>query len=339
MDTFYLGVSEPHWICEGSPLPAGLPVCIPRGRLLRRATLPVANRPIFVDSGGFSQLSRKLPPGQRFADWDLTPHQFVRQVRRLCAEVGQVDHVAPMDWMCEPHMVRRTGLTVAEHQRRTVHSFLELRWLAPELPIRPVLQGDPSQGPDDHLRCAEMYARAGIDVEAEPLVGVGSVCRLEATPQITALFAALHEQFDGRARLHGFGLKIQGLAMVAPALASADSHAWSRWGRAEDRCRHGLPHQSEANCPHYALAWRDKVLAAAAATTPAAWRARVQAYRQGDQEALFAAPPPAAPALPTSAERLATAARAFLPEDAEAPLAAALADFQAHLTERQAEQF
>ena len=43
--------------------------------------------------------------------------------------------------MCEPFMLAKTGLTVAEHQARTVANYLELRSLAPELPFVPVLQG------------------------------------------------------------------------------------------------------------------------------------------------------------------------------------------------------
>ena len=46
-----------------------------------------------------------------------------------------------MDWMCEPAMLARTGLTVAEHQAGTVANYLELRAAAPELPFIPVLQG------------------------------------------------------------------------------------------------------------------------------------------------------------------------------------------------------
>lgn len=45
------------------------------------------------------------------------------------------------EWLCEPWMVAKTGLTVAEHQRRTVDNLVQLRGLAPDLPIVPVVQG------------------------------------------------------------------------------------------------------------------------------------------------------------------------------------------------------
>jgi hypothetical protein len=43
--------------------------------------------------------------------------------------------------MCEPFMLAKTGLTVAEHQVRAVTNYLELRGLAPDLPFVPLLQG------------------------------------------------------------------------------------------------------------------------------------------------------------------------------------------------------
>ncbi len=48
---------------------------------------------------------------------------------------------APMDWMCEPAMLARTGLTVEDHQRRTSANFLELRERGPELHTSQLLRG------------------------------------------------------------------------------------------------------------------------------------------------------------------------------------------------------
>ncbi len=72
-----------------------------------------------------------------------------------------------------------TGLSVEEHQRRTIASYQTLRALAPEVEWTPVLQGDFLRGPADHVRHIELYAAAGIDLRASPIVGVGSVCRLK----------------------------------------------------------------------------------------------------------------------------------------------------------------
>ena len=89
METFYLGISEPSWLGAASPLPAGLPVCLSRVRLADRVTQPRATRPWLLDSGGFSVLRRKREDGG-YSRWELTPHQYVREVRRYRDEIGQM---------------------------------------------------------------------------------------------------------------------------------------------------------------------------------------------------------------------------------------------------------
>jgi hypothetical protein len=151
----------------------------------------------------------------------------------------------------------RDGLTVAVHQARTIANFLELRWLAPELPFVPVLQG---WSPADYRRCVESFACAGVDLAAQSLVGVGSVCRRQATAEIEEIISTLAAC---GLRLHGFGVKTAGLRRYGQHLVSADSMAWSRNARAEAVRRGPAPgcsRRSCANCPHYALAWRDRVL-------------------------------------------------------------------------------
>ena len=86
-------------------------------------------------------------------------------VRRYRDEIGGLEWAAPMDWMCEPFMLAKTGLTVAEHQARTVANYLELRSLAPELPFVPVLQGwslDNTPSPN-HLDLANRLASGSGD--------------------------------------------------------------------------------------------------------------------------------------------------------------------------------
>ena len=62
-------------------------------------------------------------------------------VRRYRDEIGRLEWAAPIDWMCEPFMLAKTGLAIAVHQAHTVANYLELRSLVPELPFVPVLQG------------------------------------------------------------------------------------------------------------------------------------------------------------------------------------------------------
>jgi hypothetical protein len=240
---FYLGTHHPHWLGT-----VDVPLFVSRRSLSDRKTLPRARAPWCLDSGGFSELSLH-------GRWTITPAAYVAEVRRFVAEVGNLVWAAPMDFMCEPDMLQRTGLSVAEHQRRTVQNFLELRALAPELPFIPVLQGW-SLG--DYLDCAEAYERAGVRLVDEPTVGLGTVCRRQNTGSASNLVAVLGAE---GLRLHGFGFKATGLKAVGDKLASADSLAWSYQARRNPplpECR-GV-HKNCANCPRYALDWREELL-------------------------------------------------------------------------------
>lgn len=191
--------------------------------------------------------------------WDVSPAEYAAQARRYQQEIGRMQWAAPQDWMCEPKVRLRTGLTVVEHQRRTTDNYLELMSIAPDVPWIPVLQGW-TQG-DYHRHVAE-YTRAGVDLTQRPLVGLGTVCRRQATSMAAATIAGLHAY---GMRLHGFGLKTQGLARTAGLLTSADSMAWSYGARARKVPMidgHGVRHKNCANCMEYALLWRARVVEA-----------------------------------------------------------------------------
>lgn len=221
-----------------------VPLFVSRKRLWGYKTLPRAAGPWALDSGAFSEL-------KDHGRFTFTARQYAADARRFRDEIGNMRWAAVMDWMCEKEMLANTGLGVREHQRRTIDSFLELSDLAPEMPWVPVLQGW-SYG--DYLRHADDYAAAGIDLEALPLVGLGSVCRRQHTGTAERLAFEFHCR---GLRLHGFGFKIEGLARAADLFASADSMAWSYAGR-----KRGIP--NGANSMPWALAWRERVLEAVA---------------------------------------------------------------------------
>lgn len=198
-----------------------------------------------LDSGGFSELSL-------YGEWRTGIEAFIAQVRRCRDGIGRLQWAAPMDWMCEPVMLERTRLTVAEHQRRTTENYLELRQRAPELPFIPVLQG---WQPDDYQRHVDQYDRAGVDLAALPVVGLGTVCRRQHTREAEEIVRGL-----AGLRLHGFGFKMTGLARAADSLVSADSLAWSYNARMNPPLP-GCRHKNCANCPRWALAWRTRLLA------------------------------------------------------------------------------
>lgn len=251
---FYLGTHQPAWLAR-----AGVPLFVANQRLAGRRTMPRAAAPWALDSGGFTEL-------QKYGRWTFDVDWYVEQVYRYAEEIGQLDFAAAMDWMCEPIVINGgqagkqrfagTGLSVAEHQRRTVANYLRLRELAPDLPWMPVVQGWTLP---QYLDCLRMYEEAGVDLASLPRVGMGSVCRRQATGEIGMIASTLAAA--GLA-LHGFGCKTGAMKRYAGHLASADSLAWSFAGTHQRPCVH-TGAASESNCLAYALDWRDGVLDAA----------------------------------------------------------------------------
>jgi hypothetical protein len=262
--TFYLGCPEPSWLRRTT-----VPLFISRNRLVRVRQLPAARGPWALDSGGFSEL-------QLHGRWTITPQQYVDEVRGYIAQLGEPDFAAPQDWMCEDDQLARTGKTVEEHQVLTAVNYAVLRQLAPEVPWIPVLQGATIA---HYLRHAGMYAAMGVDLAAHPRVGVGSVCRRQATVGAALLFDRLVDEL-GLRNLHGFGLKADGVELFGERLASADSMAWSYAARrdADDPDRAPCPdgRRDCRNCLHAALAWRQVVLARWERARAAAWAVPVE---------------------------------------------------------------
>jgi hypothetical protein len=129
-------------------------------------------------------------------------------------------------------MLARTGLAIREHQRRTVANFLELQylWSGPaDSPYMLVLQGWSS---DDYLYAMDFFFEAGVDLSHYPIVGVGSVCRRQATVAIDAILSAILSR-DPAMPLHAFGTKIRGLTQYGHKVETADSIAWSFRARHE----------------------------------------------------------------------------------------------------------
>lgn len=237
---FYLGTHKPMWL--GDARCADVPLFVSRRTLSAIKNLPRAVTSWALDSGGFTELNLH-------GTWKTTPAEYVADVRRFRDQIGRLDWAAPQDWMCEPTVLAKTGLTVEEHQKRTVQNFLELRALAPDLPIIPVLQG---WGIADYWRCIEMYEDEGVDLAAEPIVGVGTVCRRQNTLTGSLIMTTLA---SSRLSLHGFGFKTHGLEACAGSLISADSLAWSYDARRSPPLE-GHDHGHCGNCLDYALRWR-----------------------------------------------------------------------------------
>ena len=253
MNTFYLGTHMPGWLAK-----VEVPLFVSDTTLRKVKSLPRARGIWAIDSGGFSELKER-------GAWTVPARDYAKRVQRYQDEIGGLQWAAVQDWMTEPVILEKTGLTVEEHQERTIDSLIELRSLAPEVPWCPVLQG---WRRNEHWRHFERYLERGIDLRQEPIVGVGSVCRRQDTMSASNEIACLSKVAG--LKLHGFGFKTQGL-LGSPGLdlESADSLAWSFNATKQpplpghDKPGPGRPwgHKTCANCLEYALMWRDDMLA------------------------------------------------------------------------------
>lgn len=245
---FYLGTHKPNWLRDVS-----LPLFVSRRTLGLWKRLPRALSGWALDSGGFSELSM-------FGEWCTSSGQYLEEVRRFREEVGNLEWAAVQDWMCEPFILDKTGLTIADHQNRTIDSYLELS-AAMDFPWLPVLQG---WQPKDYWRHWEMYEKRGVCLESLSLVGVGSICRRQGTTEAEDIICSLAK---AGLRLHGFGFKQKGLHVCHKYLASADSLAWSYNARRNPPLPGCVTHKNCANCLKWALRWRERLLNGLGLTT------------------------------------------------------------------------
>jgi hypothetical protein len=239
---FFLGTHEPSWLSR-----TAVPLFVSRRRLGRLRRLPRALGPWALDSGGFTELNLH-------GRWQVEPPRYADEVANYADRIGQLSWAAIQDWMCEPFVLAKTGKTVGEHQALTIASYLNLRELAPSLPWAPVLQG---WAIDDYLDHVEQYRRSGVDLASEPIIGVGSVCRRQATEEAAELIVELSSV---GLHLHAFGFKVGGLRRCGAFLESSDSLAWSYQATKRPPLV-DCTHQHCNNCLRYALHWRGGVMA------------------------------------------------------------------------------
>lgn len=270
MCEFFLGTHLPTWLWNDA-IPDGIRLFVSHHRLdggprgPRKSAYPAARHAWALDSGGFTEL-------QQFGEWRTTPREYVDSALRYATELGGMLWAAPQDWMCEPLIISGgqagrvryagTGLSVAEHQRRTVANFIELQdvWRAATdlpCPFIPVLQGFTQA---EYLACWDLYDEVGVELADYPLVGIGSVCRRQASREIAEIIWALLSR-NPDLGIHAFGSKGEGLALYGDDLLSSDSLAWSKNGYHNGPMPNCRGHKTCANCPAFALAWMRRMLA------------------------------------------------------------------------------
>src|SRR4051794_13981967 len=107
---FFLGTIDPGWLER--PDFEGVDLCVSRNRLAGHAAEVRAGSRWVLDSGAFTEISR-------YGGWRLPPRDYARMAARWYREIGRMDWCAIQDWMTEPEMLKKTGRSVAEHQRLT----------------------------------------------------------------------------------------------------------------------------------------------------------------------------------------------------------------------------
>jgi len=178
-----------------------------------------------MDSGAFSTILNH-------GGYPHEPDEYAGEIERWKGN-GNLLAAVSQDYMCEPEMLKITGMSVEEHQALTIERYDSLSEIVQGCYLMPVLQGWQAE---EYVRHVRDY---GARLTPGQWVGVGSVCRRNAGSAAVEdiLLAIRSERPD--LLLHGFGLKITVLrsGLVRHLLHSADSRAWSYAARREGRDR------------------------------------------------------------------------------------------------------
>ncbi len=216
---------------------------------LRGRKKPIAAPAWIMDSGAFTEIA--------------THGEYRHGVDSYAAEILRWAHpgsglvcAVSQDYMCEAFILKKTGLTIADHQRLTIERYDALvAAVGGAVEIMPVLQGYTAQDYVDHLH------QYGDRLAHGAYVGVGSVCKRNTDiGQIIHILASI-KRVRPDLRLHGFGLKITALSsgVVRDLLFSADSMAWSfaarKAGRNSNDWREARAFISRINTMPVQLGW------------------------------------------------------------------------------------
>lgn len=190
-----------------------------------------------MDSGAFTEL-------KDHGKFRFGVDEYVSQIERW-RHCGQLQAAVTQDYMCEPFILEKTGLTVEDHQTLTIERYREISQWLDQVYVMPVIQGFSPESYASHVR------QYGSLLSAGQWVGVGSVCKRNGNPDAVedVLLAIKKERPD--LKLHGFGLKLTALQRptIREMLYSSDSMAWSYAGRKDD----------DANDPRRALEYAAEV--------------------------------------------------------------------------------
>jgi len=168
-----------------------------------------------LDSGAFTEISRH-------GKYRTSVQEYANQIKRW-KKCGRLMGAVSRDWMCEPHILEKTGMTVTDHQSLTIEQYDNLLSYQTGVHILPVLQG---------YRASEYVAHMhqyGDRLTKGMWVGVGSVCKRNSKPKEIEEIVKAIKTVRPDLRLHLFGVKVTALRseVVRDLAYSSDSMAWS----------------------------------------------------------------------------------------------------------------
>lgn len=215
----------------------------------RKTPVPFNTYNWIMDSGAFSEININ-------GKYTFTPQEYLRYV-----ELHQPPLFFNMDYMCEPFVLRKTGLTVKEHQEKTISNQIKIMDLLKNYNIKSEFSGC-IQGwkIEEYIEHIDMLKSQGLVTNK---MGVGSICRRNSREQIIEVLKAVKQELPNT-NLHGFGIKTDVLKerIIHDCLDSCDSMAWSFSGRRNKKsctiCEY--PNSKNcANCYKYMLNWYNRL--------------------------------------------------------------------------------
>lgn len=212
---FYIGIDDVHFAKNFARC------FISVNRLIKRKK-PVESRDWIMDSGAFTSLLNN-------SDHKLSEDEYLDIIHRL-SPVAAVTQ----DYMCEPFILKKTGLTVVEHQQKTIDRYINLKKKS-RVYIMPVLQGYEAHEYIDHIN------QYGSLLSNDAWVGVGSICKRNTDIfEIYNILSAIKKEKN--LKIHGFGLKLTALRYepIRNMLFSVDSMSWSYAARKSKTGAHNI---------------------------------------------------------------------------------------------------
>jgi hypothetical protein len=167
-----------------------------------------------LDSGAFTEIAKH-------GYYKDSPEDYYKKICKYSSK-GNLLIAVSQDWMCEPFILKRTGLTIKDHQELTIKRYQDLISLNPVIPVMPVIQGYQISDYVQHLNNYGSLLKTG------QWVGLGSMCKRNSNPDEVYQILRTIKLIRPDLKLHGFGLKILALERkeIREIIYSTDSMAW-----------------------------------------------------------------------------------------------------------------